>query len=52
MLFYPINLIVAYPLNENKPQLLAIFENWDLKVAMKYTLPWNYNRNHGTIVVP
>ena len=26
-LFYPISLIVAYALNENKPQLLATFEN-------------------------
>ena len=28
MLFYPINLIVAYPLNESKPQLQATFKNW------------------------
>ena len=26
VLFYPIMLIVAYPLNDNKPQLLATFE--------------------------
>ena len=27
VLFHPINLMVAYPLNERKPQLLATFEN-------------------------
>lgn len=26
--FYPINLIVANPFNENKLQLLETFENW------------------------
>ena len=26
--FYPINLIVAHPLNQNKLQLRATFENW------------------------
>ena len=33
LLFYHISLIVAYPLNENKPKLLETFENWDRKVA-------------------
>ena len=33
MFFYPINLIAAYPLNENKPQLLAMFENRGWEVA-------------------
>ena len=33
MLFYPISLIVAYTLNENMPQLLKIFENWDWEVS-------------------
>ena len=28
VLFCPINLVVAFSLNENKPQLLATFENW------------------------
>ena len=28
VLFYIISLIVAYPLNENKPQLLATLKNW------------------------
>ena len=32
-LFYPIDLIVAFPLNENKSQLLATFENLGWKVA-------------------
>ena len=27
LIFYPINLIVAYPLNENKPQLLTTIKN-------------------------
>ena len=27
VLFYPINLMVAYPLNQKMPQLLATFEN-------------------------
>ena len=33
VLFYPVNLIVSYPLKDNKPELLAIFENWGLEVA-------------------
>ena len=33
VLFYPINLIVTYSLNENKAQLLADFENWGWEVA-------------------
>ena len=33
VLFYPINLIVHCPLNENKPQLLATFKNWDWEIA-------------------
>ena len=31
--FYPINLIVAYPLNEKKPRLIVTFENWAWEVA-------------------
>ena len=30
VLFDLINLIVAYPLNENKPQLQETFENWEV----------------------
>ena len=33
LLVYPINLMVAYPLNENMPRLLATFENWGREVA-------------------
>ena len=33
MFFYPINLIVAQPLNKNKSQLLATFENWRWEIA-------------------
>lgn len=32
-LFYSIGLIVDYPLNENRSQLLATFENLGWKVA-------------------
>ena len=32
-LFYPINLIIVYLLDENKPQFLATFEYWGWEVA-------------------
>ena len=33
LLIHPINLVVTYPLNENKPQLLATFKNSDWEVT-------------------
>ena len=48
-LLYPISLIVAYALNENKPQLLATFENWGRWVAKQllrfsvFFSPWTFS---------
>ena len=33
LFFYRINLIVAYPLNQNKLYMLANFENWGWEAA-------------------
>ena len=33
--FYPINLIVVYPFNENKPQLPATFKIWGYDKTVK-----------------
>ena len=35
MLFYPVNSIIAYPLNGSKPELLAVSENQGWKAANK-----------------
>ena len=39
--FYPINLIVVYPLNENKPQLLASFESVAKQLAIFFGRFWS-----------
>ena len=36
LLIHPINLVVTYPLNENKPQLLATFKNSDWEVTKQF----------------
>ena len=41
VLFYPINLIVVYPLNENKPQLLASFESVAKQLAIFFGRFWS-----------
>ena len=42
VLFCPINLTVAYPLNENKPQLPATSKNIGWEVAEQLLIFWSF----------